>query len=196
MKPWHFDRCGGHLAIDFANTLSSRHTNLPVEHITSYDDLLAFASQCGVIAPAHMADLHKRALRSGDTPALVHARGVALREALYGVFAAIATKRPLAAADLEVLNTQIARLALDRNLHWTWTADPSGLDAPLGPIVRAAVDLLTSEERHRVRMCGADDCVWLFLDTSKNQSRRWCDMKQCGNRAKARRFYARQRKGA
>ena len=44
-----------------------------------------------------------------------------------------------------------------------------------------------------VRICGADDCLWIFLDTSKNRTRRWCDMKQCGNRMKARRFYERQK---
>ena len=43
-----------------------------------------------------------------------------------------------------------------------------------------------------VRECGASDCAWLFLDTSKNHHRRWCDMTRCGNRAKVRRFYARR----
>jgi predicted RNA-binding Zn ribbon-like protein len=60
----------------------------------------------------------------------------------------------------------------------------------LWPIAQSAADLMTSDKRNSVRQCGADDCAWLFLDESRNHSRRWCDMKTCGNRQKARRHYA------
>jgi predicted RNA-binding Zn ribbon-like protein len=66
----------------------------------------------------------------------------------------------------------------------------------LAPVVRAAADLATSAELSRIRECGSDTCFWLFLDRSKNGTRRWCDMKVCGNRAKARRHYQRGKSSA
>ncbi|MCL4370559.1 MAG: CGNR zinc finger domain-containing protein [Chloroflexi bacterium] len=65
----------------------------------------------------------------------------------------------------------------------------------LWPVARSAGELLTSSELGRVRKCAGYPCGRLFLDTSRNQSRRWCDMKSCGNLAKARRHYARIRAG-
>ena len=77
---------------------------------------------------------------------------------------------------------------------WSWDTDKLRLDQPIWAIVRSAADLLTSAELLRsVRQCGADDCQWLFLDTSKNRSRQWCSMTSCGNREKARRHYERVR---
>src|ERR687888_470126 len=77
----------------------------------------------------------------------------------------------------------------DAALAWSWADAAVRLDAPLWPLVRLAAELLVGPELERVRECAAGDCRWLFLDTSKNRSRRWCDMKSCGNRAKVRRFY-------
>jgi predicted RNA-binding Zn ribbon-like protein len=68
------------------------------------------------------------------------------------------------------------------------------MDAPLWGVTRSAADLLTSDtERPLVRECSAEDCHWLFLDTTRNRSRQWCSMKSCGNRQKARRHYQRVR---
>jgi predicted RNA-binding Zn ribbon-like protein len=78
-------------------------------------------------------------------------------------------------------------------LAWDWRLDPSRLDHPLGPIAWSTADLLTSPEAHRLSLCAADDCGWLFIDSSRNHSRRWCDMADCGNRAKVRRFRSRRR---
>src|SRR5690606_34555848 len=71
--------------------------------------------------------------------------------------------------------------------------ESNALDQVLWPVAVSAAELLTSADRERVKECAADTCNWLFLDMSRNRSRRWCDMKECGNRAKARRFYKRQR---
>ena len=76
---------------------------------------------------------------------------------------------------------------------WSWADDPLSLDMPLWPVARSAADLLTSVDLRSLRVCAADACAWLFLDTSRNGSRRWCSMRTCGNRAKARRHHARVR---
>lgn len=188
-----FDRCAGHLALDFANAVSGRHTSAPVDLLPTYAELLAFARQCRLAPPAQLKRLERRAAADRHAAEAARVDAVALREALYKIFAAVADGRAADAADLAVFNATLARMRIGRDLDWEWAAGPEALDAMLGPIARSALDLLRSGERERVRMCAADECVWLFLDTSKNRSRRWCDMRQCGNRNKVRRFYERQR---
>ena len=78
--------------------------------------------------------------------------------------------------------------------RWEWQSEGGNLlDRILWPIAESAANLLTSQDRADIRECDAPDCEWLFLDHSRNGSRRWCDMKSCGNRQKARRHYRRAR---
>ena len=147
-------------------------------------------------------DVHllQEAARRPAQAAAVLEQAIALREAIYRIFSAVAHKLPPEAADLDNLNAALSE-ALSRSqiipaadgFAWDWSGD-GALDQMLWPIARSAADLLTSEEIHRIGEC-ADDrgCGWLFLDMSRNHSRRWCDMKDCGNRAKASRHYQRQR---
>jgi predicted RNA-binding Zn ribbon-like protein len=191
--PWKFDLCGGHIALDFTNTLSSRQSPPAVEHLTSYAALVAFAEQSGVLSAVEGVRWRAWAEREPAQAERVRAGAVELREALYRVFDGLAENRGPAREDLAVLNAWNGRLHLGEGFTWEWAAGAGAPDALLAPVVRGAVELLTSERRARVRACAADDCAWLFLDTSKNRSRRWCDMNQCGNRMKARRFYNRSR---
>ena len=80
--------------------------------------------------------------------------------------------------------------------HWQWDHTKAALEFPLWLVARSTANLLTSQRQSRVRQCGSGDCDWLFLDRSKNRSRRWCDMAECGNREKARRSRMRQRAAA
>jgi predicted RNA-binding Zn ribbon-like protein len=189
---WQFDRTGDHLALDFANTVSSRHTGAPIERLPDYRALVSFARQTQLLSAAQAARLCAWAEAEPDTAARVRDDAVLLREALNRLFTAVAGSRPPDPGDLALLNERAARLRLGQDLRWHWD-DEAAPDALLAAVVRSALELLTSSERERVRICGADDCLWIFLDTSKNRTRRWCDMKQCGNRMKARRFYERQK---
>jgi predicted RNA-binding Zn ribbon-like protein len=191
---WQFDRCGGHLALDFANTVSSRHTSAPIERLPSYDQLVEFGVQAELITARRAAELRARGLRDPDAAEAVLTRAVSLREALYHLFAAVAGDRAPRAPDVARLDAELPRLHLGDDLAWTWRDDVDTLDPFLGAVVQAAVELATSPSlRSHVRICEAPDCIWLFFDTSRNHSRRWCDMKQCGNRMKARRHYQRAR---
>lgn len=190
---WTFDLCGGQLALDFANTVSARHTDQPIERITSYDDLVEFARQTQLVSDREARRLRATAARQPDDAARVWQSAVALRDAVFEVFAAVAREQRPDDTSLGVLNDALSRLRLDAALEWAWDADPRALDGFLGPIVKAALALVAPEQRTKIHMCEAPDCVWLFYDTSRNHSRRWCDMNQCGNRMKARRHHARAR---
>ncbi|WP_428263037.1 CGNR zinc finger domain-containing protein [Haliangium sp.] len=191
---WTFDLCGDHLALDFANTVSARHGDTPIERLPSYPELVSFARQTELINAARAKTLLARARRHQAKAEAVLAQARSLREALYRLFAAIARGQTPAAADVAALDHELPRLHLGVDLALTWRRDASALDDFLGAIVQAALALATDEDqRARVRICEAPDCVWLFHDSSRNRSRRWCDMRQCGNRMKARRHHARHR---
>jgi predicted RNA-binding Zn ribbon-like protein len=133
--------------------------------------------------------------------AVVLERAIEIRETIYRVALACTRRQAPVPADLEGFNRELkaalrhVRVAPGpRGLTWTWDPDDRQLDSVLWPILRSAAELLTSERQQRIGQC-ADDrgCGWLFLDNTKNHSRRWCEMNDCGNRAKARRHYQRSR---
>jgi predicted RNA-binding Zn ribbon-like protein len=193
VSQFQFDLCGDHLAVNFANTVSARHTASPIERLVDYPALVAFARQSGVIPLTRATKLLAWAQREPALARLLLDEALVLRDALYRLFAEVAAQRRPDARDLGELNRWAKRLELGVDLKWRWAAGDQAPDALLAPIVEAALALLTDEQRRRIRICGADDCLWLFVDTSKNGTRRWCDMKGCGNRMKARRFLARAR---
>ena len=197
---YQFDLSGGNLALDFANTVS--HRTLPerrAEHLGSYDQLLAFVRQSKVIQPAEDADLRASARKSPEQAGQVLRKGLEFREAAYRAFSRLAVGKPVSSADLAQID-QFASESLahrklvrvDGNYRWNWAWEKTNqLERVLWPLAQATADLLTSHDISAIRLCEAGDCDWLFLDNSRNHSRRWCDMKSCGNRAKARRHYQR-----
>ncbi|MCK4470533.1 MAG: CGNR zinc finger domain-containing protein, partial [Anaerolineae bacterium] len=98
-------------------------------------------------------------------------------------------------ASLLMLHEALSRLEIrpsaDR-FEWAWVLGENDLDRMLWPIVRSAAELLTSGDLRKVRQCAREGCDWLFVDASKNHSRRWCSMNMCGSRVKARRYYQRK----
>ena len=123
-----------------------------------------------------------------------------MRDAIYRLVSDHAAGQPMRLEDAALLNREIPtayrHLRLvpeDERLAWRWAEDPSALDSFLWPVVRSAAELLTSPDLERAGECHNPTCGWLYLDTSKNHSRRWCDMASCGNTAKAHSFYQRKR---
>jgi predicted RNA-binding Zn ribbon-like protein len=198
---YEFELSGGASCLDFANTVSNRGTE-PIERLRSYGDLVAWAAQAELIGDGEAAALRRAAeARPGEAEAVL-ARAQALREALFGLFTAAAAGAAGGDEDLAAVNRELpaalARRCLTRDgggYRWCDAEDGGGPDlaAPLAPVARSAAELLASGDLALVRECDADTCRWLFLDRSRNRSRRWCDMKVCGNRAKVRRHYRRQR---
>jgi|SRR5439155_26906427 len=193
-----FDLSGGALCLDFANTVSNRGSKAPIDRMRSYGDLISWCEQSATASPALAGDLSKRAAAHPAAAREALTRAVAVREALYRVFAAVAADKRPRPADLAVLNEQVpdaftrSRIAPAGD-RFVLRVDLSADDllSPLAPVVKSAIDLLTSDGLDRIRTCAADTCEWLFIDTTKNRTRRWCDMKVCGNRAKVRRFRSR-----
>jgi len=191
-----FDFTGGRLCLDFVNTVHDR-ASTPRDMLCSYDDLLAWGQQAGILSVADASALREQAAQHPTDAAQMLQQAVAVRETIYRIFQAIALETPPTANDLAVFNAALAQSMTHGRIvpeaagfAWHWdNSSAHRLDRVLWPVIRSAADLLTSHDLEQVRLCAAEDCGWLFLDESKNHTRRWCDMKTCGNRAKARRHY-------
>src|SRR5262245_49011841 len=118
--PYTFDRCGGHLALDFANTVSDRHTHAPIERLTSYERLLEFAEQTELLSARDATRLRTWAKREPHAAAEIVKAAIKFREASYRIFAHAARDHRAPADDLAVLNERIAKTRLGESLKWEW----------------------------------------------------------------------------
>ena len=191
---------GGRACLDYANTLDWRGTDSPVEYLHTYQDLIDWSRHAGTISGREASILFQTADRPVSDGAMHLRKAIRLRETIHRIFSSIANGNPAPANDLALFNRYLAGtlqssriIRKESGYAWDTTIDPGTLDSILNPLVRSAADLLVSKEVARVKSCGDPACGWLFLDTSRNNSRRWCDMRGCGNRAKASRFYQKKK---
>src|SRR6266487_1452701 len=192
-----------HLCLGFANTLENRLTGHSVERLNNYGDLVAWECERGILSEQEVEQLAQEAVRRPVAAASTLSRALLLREAIYRIFSAVAGERSPEAADMMTLNIALASalavlhiVATEQGFAWAWSRGGERLDRVLWPIILSTVNLLTSNELRAVRECAAPHCGWLFLDTTRNRSRRWCDMMVCGTPAKARRHYERKNQPA
>lgn len=193
----------GSLCLDFINTVGARvdtraYTILR-DKLVTYENLLTWSLLAGLVSQAGVRRLERLAAGHPKESAAVLKRAVALREALYQVFKSVADGRRVSRVDIELLGRELSITRNHERLSpsaqtfvWTWD-DRDALDQMLWALSRSAAELLTSDELLKLRQCSGDECGWMFLDTSRNRSRQWCDMRDCGNRAKVRRFRERQK---
>jgi predicted RNA-binding Zn ribbon-like protein len=191
---------GTWLCLDFANTSDWRGREVPEEKLNSYRDLLVWSERAGIIDGPEALRLEALAQARGAEAGEALGEAVRFREALYRLFAAIAEGRKPAKGDLSLLNHWLSEGAASKRIaaagegyRWEFDPAPGSLQWLLHPVAHSAAELLLSPALGRLKKCGDAECGWLFIDRSKNRSRRWCDMRDCGNRAKARRHYQRAR---
>ncbi len=195
------DLAGGHPALDFVNTvggLLDRPVRPEDELMREYRDLLDYGLQAGTLSEAHARRLRRRAKEhprqaeaalalAFDTRALVDS---AFRPLAEGGASPPDALEELARRGADALTR--ARLVPDGNGGYTWSWEHADdLEAPLWPVAHTALELLTEGPLERLKVCGR--CRWLFLDTTKNRSRRWCSMEECGTHTKIERYVERRR---
>jgi len=208
-----FKFIGGILCLDFINTVEGRSNNshhkkaagddyqITGEKFRNYFDLVTWSRHeetalLGTKDARRLIQLAEKHPRSAQT---VFETAINLREDLYRIFKSLALGRRPGQADIEKVNDELKNARAHEKLVFStdgfateWENISDTLDSPLWPVVRSAAELLTSGDSSRLRQCVGEDCGWLFMDTSRNRSRQWCDMKDCGNLAKVRRFRERQ----
>jgi predicted RNA-binding Zn ribbon-like protein len=192
-------RIGGADCLDFVNTLHWRGTDAPIERLTEYEDLVAWAVYGDILETSQAERLRALALKETTEAARMLERAWTLREALSRIFTAEMQRREPTADDLAIFNDELG-LALAHTIlthdadeyHLGWRDLDARLDAPLWPALRSAADLLRSPLRKKIRQCSNTPCNWIFIDESKNASRRWCSMAICGTQVKMRKYYRRK----
>jgi predicted RNA-binding Zn ribbon-like protein len=192
---------GGAPCLDFANTASGRGGDRAIEHLRDYGHLLAWSVHAGLLTARAAHGLRRAAARDPAAARRALARAKRLRDAIFALGTAIAHGHAPPAAGLAALNRALAALVARRRLApagrgfaWQWAGKPDDLDRPLLPIALSGIELLLNLDRGRLKQCPGRHCGWLFLDKTRSGTRRWCEMRICGSRAKLRRFRRRQRR--
>ena len=192
--------CGGSLCLNFVNTVHCYGCEDMGEYLNTYTDLVSWSRHVGTISAKKAKSLFHKAARHPADAKSVHRRAIELREIIYRILTMTLEGRAAAQEDLAVFNDYLAEalkqsaiVKTDDGFSMEITSNKENLDWMLNPVIRSAADLMVSEELKRVNKCADQTCGWLFLDTSRNRSRRWCDMRDCGNRAKASRFYKKKK---
>lgn len=202
---------GGALCLDFVDTVdvwtagAGRPDHHPYgdtplrDQLVDYEALARWGRLAKVLDAREAGQLSKQAQHDATEASAVLERALRLRRSLYRLFKSMLHGWKPDAADLDVLHRELAiARAHERLVHhrggfaWSFEDLPDALDRILWPVARSAAELLCSAELAKLRQCRSEECGWLFLDTTRNHSRSWCDMNDCGNLDKVRRFRQRQ----
>jgi predicted RNA-binding Zn ribbon-like protein len=178
---------GGHLALDFTNTVNSRGAVYGPDLLQTYRDLLNWALRLNLLGLSEAADLRNVPV---DRAAAALRRATSLREALYRIFASRGSPDQ---ADLDLLEHEASAAQATRRLvfdadHYAWRWPSDNPDTLTHRLAISATELLTSPALERVRVCPGDNCAWLFLDASRAGRRVWCSEQTCGTRSRVRRW--------
>jgi len=203
---------GGRLCLDFVNTVDGRKSDSPRkksqsvdtlvlgDKLEDYSDLVEWSRHSGIITPTEAGRLIQDSKRGTTEAQAVFQRAIALREALYRIFKAMVTGRTPQSVDLEKVNDELLKarnherlISTEKGFTWEWIGREAALDRMLWSIVHSATEFLSTADLSRLRECGGEECGWMFEDISRNRSRQWCHMQDCGNLAKVRRFRTRLR---
>jgi predicted RNA-binding Zn ribbon-like protein len=197
---WSFD--AGHLALDFVNTLEWRGRDPSHETLHDYTDVIEWAHQGHIFTESEVDQLISKAPPKSNQLEIALQRVRQLREGLYRIFSNLAAGIPPDSSDLELLQNTIVDTMNHSSLEWkedglawVWRSVDKPVDRVLWMIAQDALDLLSDDLIDRIGEC-ADDrgCAYLFIDMTRNHSRKWCSMDSCGNRAKAKKHYERKKR--
>jgi predicted RNA-binding Zn ribbon-like protein len=204
----HFELVAGVLCLDFVNTVGDRvgTWRYARNDLQRYEDVVSWARQAEALTERESAAMYALAFKRPEAARAALTRAVELRETLHALFAPIAGERVIRRPALTAFNPKMASLlarsrliATPNGCRWAFDAagaqDLSVFDRVAWSVTRSAIDLLTSADLRHVHQCASETCGWLFLDVSKNKTRRWCAMKMCGNKAKVRHHRAMQQEG-
>jgi predicted RNA-binding Zn ribbon-like protein len=196
-QPPKFQFVGGDLSVDFCNTVGGKRGGIAREKLHSLNDFISWAEQAKLLKLDQAEVLRSDATHRPAKASELLARAIELREAIFRIFISAAKYKTPAQDDMARLNAELAaslgrlRIGPMKNgegFAWQWADEKLEPEHLLGPIARSAAELLVQPELvAKIHQCEGDNCGWLFVDCSKNHSRRWCDMRDCGNRAKVRR---------
>jgi predicted RNA-binding Zn ribbon-like protein len=199
MADSRFDLIAGALSLDFCNTVEGRGTEGETDLFGSFRDLAEWSREAGSLPEETLSGLLRLVEKDPHAGDRVLRRARKFRAVLHSLFSTLAAEEEPPSHALQALNRELKRSlphrameSQDGRIRWRWQVGDRP-EAVLWPVVWSAADLLASDRRPHVGCCAQGDCTWLFLDRSRNRSRRWCSDESCGNRARVKRHYHRSR---
>jgi predicted RNA-binding Zn ribbon-like protein len=188
------------VCVDFLNTVERGVRYQHRDWIDSYEALVKWSEKAGTVCSDEAGALLKKSATHSRRASRVLSKAVRLRNVLRDLFASISAETAPSSTAIDALNEFLVEANAARKVEWTsrgpiwnWRADSVELERPLWSITMSAAELLTGPTVNHVRNCANPQCSWMFVDSSKNKTRRWCEMKVCGNQSKAREHYAKRR---
>jgi predicted RNA-binding Zn ribbon-like protein len=188
---------GGELALDFTNTSSGRGSSDHKEHLQRPLHIAQWVGRARLLSTEDAVWLASEVETDKNLGARLLREALALREDIYELGAELASGRTAPRDRIDNLTrthagalAQARLMPIDGNFGWAWSVQDTPVAAVVGPIALSALTLLQQADLARVKQCEGHACGWLFFDSTKNKSRRWCEMSVCGNRAKQKRFGA------
>ena len=184
---------GNDLSLDFVNTVGNISSENPTENLDSFSDLIEWSKQGKLISNDDAKILFTETEKNTLESEKVFRRVLRFRTSVYRIFKSVVNGKEIPKKDLAVLNNELSRAMSKAEIYYhegelIWDWNNNSLERILFLVSRTAAQLLTSSDREKLKCCSGETCGWLFYDTSKNNRRQWCDMRDCGNLAKARRF--------
>jgi len=195
-----FKYVAGDPSLELVNTVDWTPRGLVEDRLTDYERLTRWAEGAGLVTTRQGSRLRAHALEHPRLAERAYRDAITLRWQLRQIFAAVAQGTPVGPVrELAEVNAALSaalgqvelvpRASGDGGagaLRWSWRDAGERLDSVLWPVLRAAGDLLASDESARIRECGGEDCGWMYVDRSRNGLRRWCQMEVCGTKEKSR----------
>lgn len=185
----------GEFSLDFINSKVMDTRTMPfIDLFSDYEYIVLWFRHLQLLNDEEVERYCQLAKQDPINAQKAYEKITTLRDANYRIFTAIAHNQKPASGDLDILNQNLGEAMSNRKvistpegIKWVWNKGDDSLDWMAWPVAHSAAQILTSDQVQRVRECSG--CYWMFMDTSRNGMRRWCDMKTCGNRAKAHRHY-------
>jgi len=186
---------GGWLCLDFINTVGNRVEVPSICYLPTNNEVLKWAKRVKLFSSKEIREITEYNSKYPDIAEKDHKKIINIRETLYQMFSAIANDFPPTRPVLKKFNKYLSetfnnlKLAVDKNRVVTedWQKENTGMHQFQFQIIRSAYELLKSDLLITLKQC--DKCGWLFLDRSKNRSRKWCNMDTCGSSEKSKRYY-------
>jgi predicted RNA-binding Zn ribbon-like protein len=188
--------------LDFNNTVSWHSDGAKEERLQTFPDLVEWGREAGTLSIGSAHALKEESKRHPRKAFAALSRALEVRQLIHSVLSDLARGKRVNEVDMASMNARViealvaTRIAPDGNRTLTfrrlWSSQPADLYQLMRPALVDAGNLLLSRDLEKIRTCANDQCGWLFLDTSRNHMRRWCEMRVCGNRAKARRHNERK----
>jgi predicted RNA-binding Zn ribbon-like protein len=203
-----FEYIGGDPALDLVNTVDWTSRGPEEERLTDFARLVQWAQGAGIVSARVAAALRAKGNAKPREAEAAHRAALRAREVLERLFSALAHGDPPGEA-LDDFNRLLGQALehmrvipvtggrrREQTIRLGWPELGTTVDSLIWPVVWSAASLIASDEAARIRVCGGPDCGWIYVDRSRNQLRRWCQMETCGTREKSRRRYQRIRRRA